>query len=143
MKISIFIDKNRDEEIQIFAHEETELLEQIKSLVTDYSTQINGYKEKEIYPLKIAEIYCFTVENNKVFALTSDDKFLLKERLYNIEKDLSHDFIKINKSCIANIKKIERFDATFSGTLKVKFKNGYTDYVSRRSVKSVKERLGL
>ena len=143
MKLSIFIDKNCEEEIQIFAHEETELLEQIKSLVTNYSLQINGYKEKEIYPLKINEIYCFTVESNKVFARTGDDKFLLKERLYNIEKDLSHDFIKINKSCIANVKKIERFDAPFSGTLKVKFKNGYTDYVSRRSVKSVKERLGL
>lgn len=143
LKISIFIDKTREEEIQVYAHGESELLEQIKSLVNDYSSQINGYKEKEIYPIKISEIYCFTVENNKVYALTKDDKFLLKERLCNIEKDLSNDFIKINKSCIANIKKIERFDAKFSGTLIVKFKNGYFDYVSRRSVKSVKERLGL
>ncbi len=143
MKISIFIDKNRDEEIQIYAHEESELLNQIKTLVSDYSTQINGYKEKEIYLLKINEIYCFTVENNKVFALTKNDKFLLKERLYTIEEALSNDFIKINKSCITNVNKIERFDATFSGTLIVKLKNGYTDYVSRRSIKSVKERLGF
>lgn len=143
MKISVFIDKNREEEIRIFAHKETELINQIKSLVGDYSSVINGFKEKEIFPLKTSDIYCFTVENNKVFAITEDDKFFIRERLYNIEKELSNDFIKINKSCIANIKKIERFDATFSGTLMVKFKNGYTDYVSRRSVKNVKERLGL
>lgn len=143
MKISIIIDKSRDEEIQIYTHEESELIEQIKSLITDYSSQINGYKDKEIYPLKTSEIYCFTAENNKVFAITENDKYLLKDRLYNIEEKLSCDFIKINKSSIANIKKIERFDARFSGTLMVKFKNGHTDYVSRRNVKTVKERLGL
>ena len=143
MKLSIFIDKNREEEIQIFAHEETELITQIKSLLSDYSLQINGFKEKEIYPLKINDIYWFSAENNKVYAITENDKFLLKERLYTIEKNLSRDFIKINKSCIANIKKIDRFEAVISGTIMVKFKNGYADYVSRRSVKSVKERLGF
>ncbi len=143
MKISVFIDKNREEEITIYAHEKTELLEQIKSLVNDYSSQIIGFKDSEIFQLKATDIYCFTVENNKVFAITENDKFLLKNRLYSIEQSLSSDFIKINKSCIANIKKIDRFDASISGTLMVKFKNGYTDYVSRRSVKAVKERLGL
>ena len=143
MKISVFTDKNREEEIVIFAHEETELINQIKSLINDYSSQITGFKENEIYQLKATDIYCFAVENNKVFAITENDKFLLKNRLYSIEEGLSSDFIKINKSCIANIKKIERFDAAITGTLMVRFKNGYTDYVSRRSVKSVKERLGI
>ena len=143
MKFSIFIDKNREEEIQLYLHEETGLIEQIQSLITDYSSQINGFKDKEIYRLSINDIYCFTTENNKVFAMTENDKFLLKERLYTIENGLSNDFIKINKSCIANIRKIERFNASISGTLIVKFKNGYIDYVSRRSVKTVKERLGL
>ncbi|MBO5210726.1 MAG: LytTR family transcriptional regulator DNA-binding domain-containing protein [Clostridia bacterium] len=143
MKVSIFIDKNREEEIQIFAHNESDLTEQIKSLVSDYSSHVTGYKNAEIFLLKTTDVYCFLVENNKVFAMTENDKFLLKERLYNIENSLSFDFIKINKSCIANIKKIERFDASISGTLVVKFKNGYTDYVSRRSVKTVKERLSL
>ena len=83
------------------------------------------------------------VENNKVFAITEKENYLIRERLYTIEQALSKDFIKINKSCIANIKKIDRFDASISGTLMVKFKNGYTDYVSRRSVKAVRERLGL
>lgn len=143
MKFSFFIDKNREEEIIVYAHEETELLNQIKSLVTDFSLQITGYKENEIYQIKMADVYCFTTENNKLFAITESDKFLIKERLYTIEQSLSKDFIKINKSCIANIKKIDRFDASISGTLLVKLKNGHNDYVSRRNVKNVKERLGL
>ena len=64
-------------------------------------------------------------------------------RLYSIEEKLSEDFIKINQSTVINIKKIQRFDVSVTGTLKVIMKNGYTDYVSRRRIKNVKERLGL
>lgn len=143
MKISIFIDKKRDEEIVIYAHEKGALVNEIEELVSGYSKEITAYKEKEIVKLNLSEIYCFITENNKLFAITKGDRFLLKTRLYSIEEKLPTDFIKINKSCIANIKKIDRFDASLSGTLQVKFKNGYTDYVSRRSIKTVKERFGL
>ncbi len=74
---------------------------------------------------------------------TRDEEILIYARLYNIEEMLNKDFIKINQSSIANISKIQKFDASISGTLKVIFKNGYTDYVSRRNIKKVKERIGL
>ena len=61
----------------------------------------------------------------------------------DMEKKLPENFVKINQSCIANIDKINRFDASFSGTLKLIFKNSYTDYVSRRQLKTVKERIGI
>lgn len=143
MKINVFIDKNREEEIQIFAHEKTALIEKIEELVSDFSTEITAYGNKEIVRLNLVDVYCFITESNKLFAITENEKLLVKSRLYSIEEKLSRDFIKINKSCIANIKKIDRFNASISGTLEVKFKNGYTEYVSRRSIKAVKERLGL
>jgi len=60
-----------------------------------------------------------------------------------LEEKLSSDFIKINQSCIVNIKKIEKFSASIYGTLNIKLKNGYSDYVSRRNMKKIKERFGL
>ena len=60
-----------------------------------------------------------------------------------LEEMLDDSFVKINQSCIANIKKIDRFKATVGGSLTVIFKNGHIDYVSRRNLKNVKERLGL
>ncbi|MBQ3057538.1 MAG: LytTR family transcriptional regulator DNA-binding domain-containing protein [Clostridia bacterium] len=143
MKVNVFIDKNHEEEIQIFAHEKTALIEKIEELVNDFSIEIIAYNDKEIVRLNLDDIYCFITESNKLFAITEKEKLLVKSRLYNIEEKLSCDFIKINKSCIANIKKIDRFNASISGTLEVKFKNSYTEYVSRRSIKAVKERLGL
>ena len=143
MKVNVFIDKNHEEEIQIFAHEKTALIEKIEELVNDFSIEIIAYNDKEIVRLNLSDIYCFITESNKLFAITEKEKLLVKSRLYSIEEKLSCDFIKINKSCIANIKKIDRFNASISGTLEVKFKNSYTEYVSRRSIKAVKERLGL
>ena len=78
-----------------------------------------------------------------MYAVCEKNKYLLKKRLYLLEEKLPESFVKINQSCLANIKKTERFDTSISGTLKIRFKNGDTDYVSRRQLKAVKERLGI
>lgn len=142
MKITIITDKTKDEEIIIRVHEKTELVEKIEKLVNETSDGFIGYKENEAMMLDINDINCFITENNKVFAMT-DEKLLIKERLYKVEEKLDDNFIKINQSCLANIKKIVKVQATFSGSLSVVFRNGYTDYISRRNLKNVKERLGV
>lgn len=142
MKCIITIDKEHEEEVLIFAHEKTKLIEDILNLINN-ENMFMGYSNGEIHRLNLSEISCFTVEDNKVYALTDKDKLQIKHRLYQIEEKLSDDFIKINQSCIANIKKIKKFDTSVSGMLTVTFKNGYRDYVSRRNLKSVKERLGV
>lgn len=143
MKFRFFIDKSRDEEVIVYAHEKTKLVEDIENLVTENNFDLIGYADREAVKLDLADVYCFTVENNKIYALCEQEKFLIKNRLYQLEEKLTENFIKINQSCIANVRKIRKFDASFSGTLTVIFKNGYKDFVSRRNVKNVKERLGL
>lgn len=143
MKCEIVIDPNGEEKVIICAREESRLVREIRRLAEESDTAIVGYKDKEMVPLDVDDIYCVTVVQNKVYAVCESDRFLLKERLYTVEEKLSTSFIKINQSCIANIRKIERFDASVSGTLKVHFKNGYVDYVSRRQLKVLKERIGM
>ena len=143
MKLRIVIDKNHDEEILIYAHEKTALICEIEQLVNNDSFDLTGYGETETVKLNLNEICCFITEENKVYALTEKGKYRLKSRLYQIEQNLNDNFVKINQSCIANIKKIDKFKASVGGALTVIFKNGYEDYVSRRNLKNVKERLGL
>ncbi len=143
MKLTVFINKELEEEIVVYAHEKTKLVEAIEQLMTDDANPIIGYKEKEAVNLKPSDIHCLIVEENKVFALTDSEKLQLKSRLYKIEERLPKSFVKINQSAVANIEKMERFSTSLSGTLMVRFKNGYNDYVSRRNLKNVKERLGL
>lgn len=143
MKLQIVIDHNHDEEILIYAHEKTPLICEIEELVKNNSVDLIGYTENETVKLNLNDVYCFFTEDNKVYALTENEKYRLKSRLYQLEENLNNSFVKINQSCIANIKKIDRFKATVGGSLTVIFKNGHIDYVSRRNLKNVKERLGL
>ena len=143
MKLQIVIDSNRDEEIIVYAHNKSPLVIEIEELVNNHSIDLIGYTENETVKLNLNDIYCFFTEDNKVYALTENEKFRLKSRLYQLEKNLNNNFVKINQSCIANIKMIDRFKGTVGGSLTAVFKNGYVDFVSRRKLKNVKERLGL
>ena len=143
MKCTVILDKTREEEIVIYAHQKNEMIFEIERMAQEKPLQLTGFLNEEIVRLEPQDIYCFTVEGGRLYAIGENEKYLIKARLYNIEEILDKSFIKINQSSIANVKKIQKFDASISGTLKVIFKNGYTDYVSRRNIKNVKERLGL
>jgi DNA-binding LytR/AlgR family response regulator len=143
MKCTLIITDEHQEEVVIYARERTKLTDDIEALVIGSVPELIGYKENQTVKLSSDSVYCFTVEDNKVYALTDSEKLQIKLRLYQLEEILPDTFVKINQSCIANIRKIERFDTSISGTLLIKFKNGYKDYVSRRQMKAVKERFGL
>lgn len=143
MKLKVVIDPHHEEEVTIYAHKRNELIEKIERLLSENSMQFIGYDQGIAIPLLPDDVYCFVVEDNKIFALTKTQKLQLKSRLYKIEECLPPDFIKINQSCVVNKAFIKQFDASVSGSLVITMQNGYTDYVSRRNLKQVKERLYL
>ncbi|MBP3495394.1 MAG: LytTR family transcriptional regulator [Clostridia bacterium] len=143
MKCTTIIDNAKDEEVIIYAHEVNNLVKEIELLIESNLLEFVGYKNNTIIKLMPSDIYSFTVENNKIFAITANESFQIKRRLYEIEQMLDNNFVKINQSCIVNIKKIEKFEVSFGGALLVLLKNGYKDYVSRRQLKIVKERIGF
>lgn len=143
MKCTVVIDPQREEEIVVYAHERNELIDSIEKLAADEVKGWAGYRDHCVVPFALEDVVCFTVRENKVFVVTETERLQLKQRLYQLESRLPPHFIKIHQSCIANLKQVRRFDASLSGALRVIFKNGYSDYVSRRQVKVVKERLGL
>lgn len=143
MKCTLIITNEHEEEVVIYAHKKTKLIEEIEEMINGSAPEIIGYGENQAVRLKNDEVTCFMVEDNKVYAVTDKEKYQLKQRLYQLEEILPDNFVKINQSCIANLRQIKKFDTSISGTLIINFKNGYKDYVSRRQMKAVKERFGL
>lgn len=143
MKCTVILDAEHQEEVLIYARERTALVQQIERLTAEDGIQLIGYRDKIAVPLDLSAVYRFTVENDKVYADTDKERLRIKQRLYRLETHLPDCFIKINQSCIANIRHIARFDGTFGGALAVIFRNGERDYISRRQLKSIKERLKL
>ncbi len=146
MIFKLFIDKNRQEEITAIVHERTPLIDEIERLVLQdsVSDQVPGYMDDEIRLLKIQEIECFVVEDEKTFAMYSDKKrYLIRKRLYEMEETLPGYFERISKSAIANWKKIVKFRVQLSGAVDAVFKSGYVECISRRCFAELKRRYGL
>ena len=143
MKCKVFIDPACEESVLIYARERTPLVEKLEALVTSESALLMGYTDGEILPLSPDEIFGLTVEDGRVIALTARGRLRLRERLYVLEERLGEDFLRINQSCLVRISAIERFHASVGGALRVTLKNGFCDYISRRQLRHVKERMGL
>lgn len=142
MKCYVVIDPDREEEVRICAHRRSPLVEEIEQLVQGEQPELIGYRDKVGIRLRPEEVSYFAVEDDRVIAVTADGTLQLRCRLYQLEDRLPPSFIRLNQSCIGNIRHIKRFDASMAGTLLVTFQNGHTDYVSRRCLKAIKERLG-
>ncbi|MCR5308815.1 MAG: LytTR family transcriptional regulator [Bacilli bacterium] len=144
MKCFTFIDKNEEERVIIYSKERTSLVDQIEKLVSSTGVSLTGTYEDISVLINPMDVSCFVVESGKIFALINEKKYQLKERLYQLE-DMSFNeyFVKLNQSCLANIKQIKEFKASIGGSIMVIFQNGYKDYISRRELKNVKERIGL
>ena len=143
MKYKLIIDKNAEEEIIAVVHAPSILTQQIENLVCSHSGRDNilGYREDEIRKLAFSEIECITILSRKVMAIdTEGNRFLLKERLRDLEAVLPSYFIRINKSALANEHRIARFHTVFSGGVDAVFQCGYREYVSRRCFAEIKRR---
>ena len=143
MKIKVVIDKEKEEEIIIYAHEKNELITSIENLVINSQMKLIGNVKGAMYPLNIKDISVFYTKDNKVYANALGKPYLLNYRLYKIEENLNDSFVKINQGCIVNISQIKRFETTVGGFVQVVLKDGYKDYISRRELKNVKRRMGL
>jgi len=143
VKCKIIIDKTRAEEVIEYVHRPSIITEEIERVCSEEKFELIGYGATSAVKISLLDVCCFTVEDNKIWAITNKDKLQIKCRLYQLEDQLPDGFMKINQSCLANMKMIERFDTSITGSLLVRFKNGYSDYVSRRNIKKVKERFGL
>jgi DNA-binding LytR/AlgR family response regulator len=63
--------------------------------------------------------------------------------LFELEEDLGPDFMRISKSIVVNIRKIESVEAVFNGMMLLHMRNGSKEYVSRLYLPELKAYLGL
>ena len=143
MKYKLIIDKDAEEEIIAIVHAPSSLTGEIEDLVRGFSGAdfIMGYREEEMRKLSFGEIECITVLDRKVIAIdTNGNHYSLKDRLRYLENILPSYFIRINKSTLANERRIQRFDAVFSGGVDAVFYCGYREYVSRRCLVEIRRR---
>ena len=143
MKFKLIIDKAAEEEIVATVHHPSPLTAKIEALIMQYSgtDRIIGYLADEIKILSPQQIECITILGGKTYAIDEHNRhYQLKQRLYELESELPSYFIRINKSSLANERRIASFHTTFSGAVDAVFQCGYREYVSRRCFADIKRR---
>lgn len=145
MKIEIDIDETyADVMVAIKAPKLTQDIEKMISLMRMINMQIAVKKDDEIVLLDTEQIlYIEAVERN-TFVYTRDDSFEIDLRLYEVEQELlEQGFIRISKTSIINLKKIQSLKADVNRKIRVTLINGEQIIVSRMYADELRKRLGV
>ena len=141
MKVQLFVSKDLEE-----SHAEiyTDILtDNIQKDIDGKNSILAVKKGKDIVILEFDDIYMFRVEDKQLKVFTEKSEYLLKKPLYQIEDDLDSNFVRISKSTIVNMRKIERVAPSLKGMMFISLKNGLKDNISRKYLPDFKKALGL
>lgn len=146
MKIEVKWDETATEpRVLILTDRMTEEVQAVLKLLSkEQPNVLAGFYGDSVTMLPHEDLLRIYAANQKVYAVTERGEYTLRLRLYEAEERLDkRSFLRISHSEIVNLKKVESFDLSLTGTICVKFKNGSTSYVSRRYIAKIKDALGI
>ncbi len=146
MKVNLFVSRDIDEPYaDIHTNELTDNVTKAISILEseDSPDMVAVKKGSDIALLEMEEIFMFRVEDKQVKVYTENKEYLIKKPLYQVEETLSGDFVRISKTTIVNLKKIERVAPSLKGMMFIELKNGLKDNISRKYLPSFKQALDL
>ena len=146
MKVNLFVSRDiKEPHADIHANELTDNISKaISILESDESSEMIAVKKgSDIALLEFNEIYMFRVEDKQVKVYTQNDEYLIKKPLYQIDEVLNNDFVRISKTTIVNLKRIERVAPSLKGMMFIELKNGLKDNTSRKYLPDFKNALDL
>lgn len=145
MKITIITPEpgQEDEVIIRCAQLDAGLMKLIYALKTE-KNKLTAYSDTGITMLPTADVYYFEAVDSKVFAYCEKQVYEIRKKLYELEEELANtDFLRISKSTIVDLSKVQHLSAAFNGRLEANLKNGEKIIISRQYVPALKKKLGL
>lgn len=146
MKVNLFVSKDIKEP---YADIHTDVLtdnitKAMSILESDDSNDMLAVKKgSDIVLLEFSDVFMLRVEDKQVKVYTEKSEYLIKKPLYQVEETLSSDFVRISKTTIVNLRKIERVAPSLKGMMFIQLKNGLKDNISRKYLPDFKQALDL
>lgn len=117
-----------------------DIIHAIETCADSRYPMIAGYQENEMELLSQRDIIRVYAEPRKVLIQTCKGLYDSRKSLAYLETILNPDrFIRISRFEIVNIRKIERFDFSISGTVHIVFEDGTVTWAARRYVRSIQQ----
>lgn len=146
MKVNLFVSRDiKEPYADIHTNELTDNVTKAISILEseESSDMIAAKKGSDIALLQFSDIYMFRVEDKQVNAYTQNNSYIIKKPLYQVEESLNGDFVRISKTTIVNLKKIQRVAPSLRGMMFIELKNGLKDNISRKYLPDFKRALDL
>ena len=146
MKVNLFVSRDiKEPYVDIHTNELTENVTKAMSILeNDDTTDMLAVKRgSDIALLELGDIFMLRVEDKQVKVYTNNDEYIIKKPLYQVEESLNTDFVRISKTTIVNLKKIERVAPSLRGMMFIQLKNGLKDNISRKYLPEFKQALDL
>lgn len=144
--MKIFIDQKEiyDEvEIRIKCRIIDESLEKLISELRLFNSTISGKKDGRMYIIKLEDVLYFDTVDEKFFIYTAEGVYETSLRLYEIEERFAEtSMMRISKSVILNINKINYVSPLLNGRIEAVLQNGEKIVISRQYVSAFKRKLG-
>ena len=146
MKVNLFVSRDIEEPYaDIHTNELPDNVSKaISILESDESSDMVAVKKgSDIALLQMDEIFMFRVEDKQVKVYSENSEYIIKKPLYQVEETLSSDFVRISKTTIVNLKRIDRVAPSLKGMMFIELKNGLKDNISRKYLPDFKQALDL
>ena len=146
MKVNLFVSRDIEEPYaDIHTNELTDNITKAMSILEsdDSSEMLAVKKGSDIALLEFSDVYMFRVEDKQVKVYTENKEYKIKKALYQVEENLTSDFVRISKTTIVNLKKVERVAPSIKGMMFIQLKNGLKDNISRKYLPDFKQALDL
>ena len=128
----------------IYTEEVTDEVQRAVHLLTEERADlISAAEEEKIVMLHPEDIYLIRAESDKTTLYTAKRQYRSNRRLYELERLLGKNFMRISKGVIINLQLLDYVAPSLGGVMVLVMKNGQRDYISRKYLPAFKRYLGL
>ena len=126
------------------ASEEDEQVEALMARVADPLSSLLTVRDEAdaVVTLPEERIVTISVDNKKLRIAADDGIYWMKMSMQDAEAMLNPSwFLRISRYEIVNLRKVQQFDFSISGTLRIDLEDGTETWASRRFIPAIKRRL--
>lgn len=130
------------EMVEIRCHQIDDSIDEIVTFIKSRQGKISGNMDGGMYEIPIMDVLYIESVDNRTFLYTQDSTYESKQRIYELEEVLKlRHFIRISKSSIVNLLKIESIRPALNGRFSAILCNGEEIIISRKYVADFKNAL--
>jgi DNA-binding LytR/AlgR family response regulator len=144
MKVTVETDNSiKSDEVIIKCKEKNDLISNIETYIRNLNNiKLPFYKDDQEYYLNLNEVIFFETDSNSISAHTISNMYYVKYKLYELEKLLPRNFIRVSKSAIVNINHIHSINKKITSASEIEFSKTHKKvFASRFYFKNLKDKL--